>query len=100
MKNIRYVTLIAAVLIVATAWVALAANPTAPGVQTVRFNRDIRPILTENCFACHGPDPGSRKAGLRLDQQEGLFNDRKGGKAVVKGDPKTSLLYQRITTTD
>src|SRR5687768_12137335 len=69
--------------------------------QTVQFNRDIRPILAENCLACHGPDPGARKASMRLDIEEGLFGDRKkGGKAVVKGDLKASLMYQRITTTD
>src|SRR5215211_629455 len=69
--------------------------------QTVQFNRDIRPILAENCLACHGPDPGARKAGMRLDIEEGLFGPRKkGGQAVVKGDLKKSLMYQRITTTD
>jgi hypothetical protein len=72
-----------------------------PGAAPIKFNRHIRPILAENCLACHGPDPGARKAGMRLDIEEGLFGDRKkGGKAVVKGDPKASLMYQRITTTD
>jgi hypothetical protein len=66
----------------------------------IRFNRDVRPILLENCMACHGFDPSSRKANLRLDLDTGLFGDRKGGRAVVKGDPKGSLLYQRIMTDD
>jgi hypothetical protein len=77
---------------------ASAPKKTASG--DVRFNRDIRPILSENCFACHGPDPASRKEGLRLDREEGLFGDRKGGKAVIKGDAKQSLLYQRVTSDD
>jgi len=43
----------------------------------IEFNRDIRPILSDNCFSCHGPDAGSRKGGLRLDQRETAL---KGGK--------------------
>jgi hypothetical protein len=77
---------------------ALAVDSTAN--DTVRFNRDIRPILTENCFRCHGPDPGTRKAGMRFDREDGLFGERKHGRAVVKGDPEQSLLYQRIISDD
>src|SRR6476661_910569 len=72
--------------------------PIAASAAPVSFNRDIRPILVENCFACHGP--GTRKAGLRLDKEEGLFGQRKGGPAIIKGDLKQSLLYQRISTED
>ena len=47
------------------------AEPAKPAVAAkLQYNRDIRPILSENCFACHGPDSASRKAGLRLDQRE------------------------------
>lgn len=91
--------LIGAVALTAPAVEQTTARPSAEGA-TVQFNRDIRPILSQNCFACHGPDPAARKEGLRLDQEDGLFGDRKGGKAVIKGDPKKSLLYQRITTDD
>ncbi len=65
----------------ATGWVALAgeADKAAPAPAKVQFNRDIRPILSENCLACHGPDPASRKAGMRLDVEEGLFGERKKG---------------------
>ncbi|MBL9135834.1 MAG: DUF1553 domain-containing protein [Verrucomicrobiales bacterium] len=65
------------------------------------FNRDIKPILSDHCYACHGPDPGSRKAGLRLDTKEGLFETTpKRGPAVVAGKPEDSELWKRVITTD
>jgi mono/diheme cytochrome c family protein len=76
-----------------------AAQP-APS-SPVRFNRDIRPILSENCFACHGPDPANRKAGLRLDTREGLLEGNKDREApVLAGNPAKSELYARITAED
>ena len=64
-----------------------AGDPSAP-----TYNRDIRPILAENCFACHGPDAGARKAGLRLDRRDAAVS--KG--AIVPGDPEKSELIHRI----
>ena len=64
----------------------------------VDFQRDVRPILSANCFACHGPDPQTRLAGLRLDVRDSAVEPRKNGAAIVPGDPGSSLLYQRVTT--
>ena len=64
--------------------------------ENLRFNRDIRPIIANACFQCHGPDPGGRKAKLRFDREEGFFGAREGGPTVVKSDPAKSPLYQRI----
>lgn len=70
---------------------------------TIEFNRDIRPILSGNCYECHGPDAAQRKGsndGLRLDTQLGAFEDLGGTAAVIPGDPEASLLIQRILTQD
>jgi hypothetical protein len=67
----------------------------------VQFNRDIRPILSENCYTCHGPDASKRKAKLRLDRKEGAFAELGAGRfAVVAGKPDESSLYQRVSSTN
>jgi mono/diheme cytochrome c family protein len=77
-----------------------AAAIAAPDT-TVRFNRDVRPILSDNCFACHGPDASSRKAGLRLDTKEGLFEKTpKREPAIVPGKLNESEFWARIITTN
>ena len=67
----------------------------------VDYNRDVRPILADRCFACHGPDAAARKAGLRLDTRAGaLALLASGHAAVVAGDPQRSELTARIHSTD
>ncbi len=67
----------------------------------LQFSRDIKPILAENCFACHGPDPAARKAGLRLDTREGLFEPTaKRPATVIPREPAASALWKRVTTDD
>jgi hypothetical protein len=68
--------------------------------RAVAFNRDIRPILSDKCFACHGFDQKTREADLRLDTREGATESREGGAAIVPGDPETSLLLRRIHSED
>lgn len=66
----------------------------------VDFAREVRPILSENCFHCHGPDEKARKGDLRLDRKEGALADLGGYAAVVPGKPKESELLARITSSD
>ena len=65
------------------------------------FDREVRPILSEHCFACHGPDEAARESGLRLDTPEGAFGDLGGGAhAVVAGDLEASELWDRVLSDD
>ncbi|MEI6713015.1 MAG: DUF1553 domain-containing protein [Verrucomicrobiota bacterium] len=72
----------------------------------ISFNRDVRPILADNCFHCHGPDPATRKAGLRLDTEAGLFEKPTDEKrkndppAVIRGKAEESELFKRLITKD
>src|SRR5579862_1813204 len=71
------------------------------GSAKIDFNRDIRPILNENCLKCHGPDDGGRKAKLRFDLREPALKPAKSGKiAIVPGAPEKSEMIARVTTTD
>src|SRR4030095_4470217 len=67
---------------------------------TVEFNRDIRPIMSDTCFFCHGPDKAKRKGGLRLDIREAALEERDGVRAIVPGKPEESDAIERLFSTD
>jgi mono/diheme cytochrome c family protein len=92
-----------------TGSIFLICQLTIAGAQSVAaedivdFNRDIRPILSNQCFACHGPDAKERKGGTdgyRLDNEQGAFADLGGYATIVRGKPEESELIRRITSGD
>src|SRR5215467_13215131 len=74
----------------------------ATAAEKLQYNRDIRPILSDRCFKCHGPDKGSRKASLRLDNAEDAYAVRKksGKHAIVPGKPEESLVCTKVLSSD
>src|SRR5713226_4657970 len=67
----------------------------------VEFNRDIRPIFSDKCYTCHGPDAGNRKTKLRFDVESGAKIDlAKGRQAIATGDPEKSEVYRRVASDD
>jgi len=78
----------------------LLASLSALSAEDIRFNRDIRPILSENCFYCHGQDPKHREAGLRLDVRDEAIKAHDGVIAVVPGKPEQSEMLKRLLSHD
>lgn len=78
----------------------LVAEQTALSQDAVDFDRDVRPILSNTCYTCHGPDSNKREADLRFDVEASVFADRDGKPVLVKGKPDDSELIRRILTDD
>src|SRR4051794_24495119 len=80
--------------------VLLVLASSAPAQERkIDFNRQIRSILSDNCFACHGPDEQQRKAKLRLDSFDGATAKlRRAGHAIVPGHPESSTILERIAS--
>src|SRR5262245_30510014 len=100
---------IASVVYIAAFTLHIGASPVqqvqgGPGVAlppVIEFNRDIRPILSENCFTCHGPDKARRVTAFHFDIEESAKQDIGGGRyAIAPGDPEKSVLIQRVTAED
>jgi hypothetical protein len=89
---------LAAVLVAGFGSALLAAEPAVPA--TIDFNRDVRPILSDNCYFCHGPDKNKRKADLRLDTKAGIFSVIEDRHTVVPGKPAESELYRLVIESD
>ena len=78
-----------------------AAPPIAGVPDRVDFNFHVKPILSDRCFKCHGPDERQRKGGLRLDVKDAAFATLESGhRAIVAGSTSKSELVRRITSTD
>ena len=82
----------------ATVCIASAIDAAVP--EVIEFNRDVRPILSETCFVCHGPDANKRQGELRLDTEAGLFGTNSKTKPVVAGTLGESELVKRVTSSD
>ena len=86
--------------VLSVSWVLLTSAVLHAEQSDIQFNQDIRPLLSANCFNCHGPDEESREADLRLDTREGAFADHNETPILVPGEPQESELYLRIVSTD
>lgn len=104
MRTIFFLAITFAGVFACNAWYACnsaAGNEAVP--NAVSYNFHIRPILSDKCFKCHGPDKNQLKAGLRLDNAESAYaplQETKGAFAIVPGQPEASELMKRITSKD
>ncbi|MBL9127710.1 MAG: DUF1549 domain-containing protein, partial [Verrucomicrobiales bacterium] len=88
-------------LVVVLGWAGRLGAPAAFGAdKPVDFTRDIRPILSEHCFTCHGPDDKQRKGKYRVDTKDGLFRSSDGKALIVAGKAADSDFYRRLITSD
>ena len=99
MKRNRQSAVIMGLILVVCSF-AVNAQQSSSRPTAIDFNREIRPLLSDRCFRCHGPDASQRQADLRLDTSSGLQTNRDGRRAVVPGDPNASELFLRISHAD
>ena len=104
MPSSRQIVVTFLILVIAGATSGYADSKVSPDASKSReltFAREVRPILADHCFACHGPDDRARKAGLRLDTKTGAFAPLKsGGRTIVPGNPDESELVFRVESND
>ncbi|MCE9609841.1 MAG: PSD1 and planctomycete cytochrome C domain-containing protein [Chthoniobacter sp.] len=97
-ESVVHRSLVAALLSLSGGSMILAAD--SAGTPALDFNRDVRPILSDNCFKCHGFDPATRKADRRLDTREGALEELDGVRAIVPGNLRQSDFSTRIHSTE
>lgn len=102
LRHLSYISLILLVTILSCSEKGSDSTPLSSGDQ-ISYNFHIRPILSDNCFACHGPDENKRESGLRLDNAEGAYaalKETPGVHAIVPGKPAQSAIISRIESSD
>jgi hypothetical protein len=102
-RSVKFLLLVSFGYVALVGWSCKEKLATASAEDSVDYNVHIRPILSDRCFKCHGPDANQRKANLRLDTHEGALaalKDDPGGHAIVPGRPDSSEVYLRISTMD
>jgi hypothetical protein len=103
-RQILFVGLPLVLVITVVVWLLGSRDGSAPNLpDRVSYNFHVRPIISDRCFKCHGPDARQRKAGLRLDTEKGLYGalrEDSSGRVIVPGDPKRSELFRRISAHD
>jgi len=95
MKSVKFVVPLGSLVLLIAGVVLAPAQKAAKAPRKIDFNKDIRPILSENCFKCHGPDAKFIKGDLRLSDEKDAKKERDGEFAILPGNAKASLLIQR-----